>query len=173
MIGYKAVLRTGEAIFLRIVVFSDSHGDYETLDAITENQIKADAFIHLGDGLRELYHLRDAYPEKRFLCVRGNADFGYDEKYEDTLDIGGVRIYFTHGHIQGAKRGVRELVECGKEHGADIICYGHTHCSAASVNGGVYLLNPGSVSRPRCGQGKSYAVIDLTEAGVAINIVGL
>ncbi|MGI6404129.1 MAG: metallophosphoesterase family protein [Oscillospiraceae bacterium] len=51
---------------------------------------------------------------------------------------------------------------------ADICCFGHTHTPLSLYRDGVYLLNPGSLSQPRVGF-PSYAVIDLTQAGVAIH----
>ena len=43
--------------------------------------------------------------------------------------------------------------------------YGHTHISRISYEDGLYIVNPGSVSRSRNGP-NSYAVIDITEKGI-------
>jgi putative phosphoesterase len=156
---------------LRVIVFSDSHGQFEPLDVIVNSHPDACAFIHLGDGLREADDLRSLYPGKRIFCVRGNCDFFSDEKTEDIKEFGGIKIYFTHGHTQGVKRGFQRILHSAKEMGAKIACYGHTHCANSTISGGIHLLNPGSLSHSRCGGDKTYAVIDILDSGAQIDIV--
>ena len=155
---------------MRVVVFSDSHGSFQPLYDIVEAQPGADLFIHLGDGLREFDDLRSLYPEKRLLAVRGNCDWTGDAKTEAVVGIGGVRIFFAHGHTLSVKRGAKTLLAHAKRHGAGIACFGHTHCAHSSFVEGIYLLNPGSVSLPRCGGGPSYAVIDIRGAQISTGI---
>ena len=43
----------------------------------------------------------------------------------------------------------------------DIVCFGHTHASMIHKMDGVFLLNPGSVTFPRDGKPRSYAILDV------------
>ena len=60
---------------MKIVVVSDSHKEFHKLKSVVENNLDADAFIHLGDGEHEFNDVRNLHPEKSFLFVKGNCDF--------------------------------------------------------------------------------------------------
>ena len=54
---------------MKIVVVSDSHKEFHKLNSVVENNLDADAFIHLGDGEHEFNDVRNLHPEKSFLFV--------------------------------------------------------------------------------------------------------
>ena len=58
----------------RIVIMSDSHGQFGPLQKIMEMQPDASMYIHLGDSEGGVSMLRKKYPEKEFFCLRGNCD---------------------------------------------------------------------------------------------------
>ncbi len=159
---------------MRIIVVSDTHGLYSRLYDVVMRNLKADAFIHLGDGEEECQTLLHNFPEitLKFHCVRGNCDYGSQLPVFKTLDIApGHRIFATHGHRFGVKYDLGTLVTTAKENGCDIALYGHTHVQNSSYENGVYILNPGSASCPRDGKPASYGYIDITPAGVVTNNV--
>lgn len=156
----------------RIIVFSDSHNYVDTLCEIVNRHPKADCFLHLGDGARDVEDLRIWFPDKQILAVRGNCDYGTDEAYERTLDVGATRIFFTHGHTYGVKQGGDRILAKARELSADIACFGHTHQSLCVYQDGIHLLNPGSTGLPRNGIA-SYGMIDLTQAGIVVRVVPL
>ena len=59
---------------MKIIVFSDSHGNFNALYRVMEMHRDARAFFHLGDGQRELDDIEALYPEKEFHSVCGNCD---------------------------------------------------------------------------------------------------
>ena len=61
---------------MRILVVSDSHGNDGNLRRAILAQPKAEVVIHLGDGEEELLRAKRSFPEKMFLAVRGNCDWG-------------------------------------------------------------------------------------------------
>lgn len=150
----------------RVVVFSDSHGDYDALERIMEHH-KDDAqlFIHLGDGEQELEYLRFVYPEKKILSVRGNCDRCSTAPDYDLADFCGKWIFFTHGACLGVKQGLDGAVAEAQKHKADILLFGHSHIALLAKEGELYIMNPGSCSCPRSGA-PSYGVIDFTESGI-------
>ena len=95
----------------RIVVISDTHKDFLSLRKIAERHIQnADLFIHLGDLEEDVKKLKALYPNLPVRQVRGNCDFGSKLKTVDTVEVGGVKIFFCHGHTMmvGAGTGLLE-----------------------------------------------------------------
>ena len=155
---------------MRIVVFSDSHGDiFQAVEVVRRNE-KEKTFIFLGDGIDELDTLKEMYPHKEFVGVRGNCDYFSHHPTEYMLDIAGVKILCTHGHTHHVKLSTDSLMKMARERGADIVLHGHTHKSVTRYDDGLYLVCPGSVSRPM-DLFPTYATIDITEKGIFCNIV--
>ena len=55
---------------MQILVVSDSHGDYTTLDRLVRSKQKAEIVIFCGDGYGDLEEVRKNFPEKMFIGVR-------------------------------------------------------------------------------------------------------
>jgi len=155
---------------LRIVVFSDSHNNFFALKNIVRSRIAADYFIHLGDGAKDFEALVQVYPSKIMYNVRGNCDWSSMEPNQGILMCAGKKIFYTHGHIFHVKSGLEELKAHARELDAQIVLFGHTHIACTEYDNGLYLMNPGSVTSPLYGS-PSYGMLDITKAGVAMNIV--
>ena len=82
---------------------------------------------------------------------------------------GEKKILFTHGHMLGVDRSDERLLDFARASRAQVALYGHTHIARIRYENGVYLMNPGSVSKPREG-GPSYGILDITPAGIVPNI---
>ena len=128
-------------------VFSDSHGDHKALDELLERMGALDAVCFLGDVARDAEHLRErlaAMPNQPVLyAVRGNNDY-YSTctlPWELHIELGGVRIYMTHGHRLVS---LMNLAYKAQECGAQVALFGHTHQALCETAQGVLLLNPGS-----------------------------
>lgn len=161
---------------MRIVVMSDSHGDYFAVEQIIERNLSADMFIHLGDGERELDKVVVKHPEINVYHVAGNCD--YASLSPDILSLGleyGHGLIAVHGHNHSVKydSSLELLKQTAKNNNADIILYGHTHCRDSRYEDGIYILNPGSASCPRDGNKPSFAIIDVMQQGILTNIVDL
>ena len=52
---------------MKIVVVSDSHKEFHKLNSVVENNLDADAFIHLGDGEHEFSSRKELFIRKRQL----------------------------------------------------------------------------------------------------------
>lgn len=152
---------------MRILVVSDSHGNVLNLRQALLSQPKAEVVIHLGDGEYDLAALKSSYPNKTFLQVRGNCDFGSSLPESASFTVGDKKIFYTHGHNYGVKSGLYTVVCAAREQKADILLYGHTHAAVTDYDDGLYIMNPGSLN----GYKPSYGTIDITEQGVLCNIV--
>lgn len=141
-----------------IIVISDTHGDFDVLyDIVTRNR-NADLFIHLGDGEREYYDVRNLFPEKAFLYVKGNNDWD-NYPLSHTVSLDGHKFYMTHGHSFSHSSMESFISATAKVNGCDIALFGHTHVPFYMEVDGVHLFNPGSPSRPRGMSRPSFGII--------------
>lgn len=158
---------------MRIVVISDSHGRTGAIDKILFSQETAKHIFFLGDNVRDMDDFEFLYPDKKFYTVAGNCDYNSLIPSVGVAEIGGVKIFYTHGHTLGVKSTKEHLLKTAKQNGCQIALYGHTHIADTLYEDGVYLVNPGSVSHPRSGS-PSYAVIDIEKGGIMpIIIMGI
>lgn len=129
---------------MKIVVFSDSHGDVQTMVRIVK-KIRPDLVLHLGDYVADAVRLEKEIRVPETIIVKGNMDFGSAVATEKTIDINGKRMFITHGHEYGVKNGTKRVFKKGRGEGADLILFGHTHTPYMKVKKGITLLNPGKI----------------------------
>lgn len=156
---------------MKIVIFGDSHREYQKLKNIVEKNLDADLFIHLGDGEHELKDMEREHPDKNFVFVKGECDYGkYD--IEKVIDTGSCKIYCAHGNLHNIQSGLSDLIFDAKKNGCKIALFGHTHYYRTEFVDGVYIMNPGSVDSPRGHNPASYGVIQIDDSGkITMNIV--
>ncbi len=139
---------------MQFLVFSDSHGYADRMATVLRRSPDVKSIIFLGDGLRDLDVLRPLFPHHTFRAVRGNCDpLALDTPTADILDLYGIRIWLTHGHLLSVKGGMGAAVSRAMREGARALLYGHTHIPDATYlsREGLYLCNPGSIGRPAVG----------------------
>lgn len=144
-----------------IAVLSDTHGqdDPRLAGRAREAVQRAELVLHAGDFVREpvLDAFESLAPE--FVGVYGNVD---DEGVRArlpravTLTVDDFTIAMTHT-VEGGETG---LAMFGRECGADLVVFGHTHASDYRWTGGLGLLNPGSHAEPR-GNRPTHAEIEI------------
>ncbi|MBR4420810.1 MAG: metallophosphoesterase [Clostridia bacterium] len=122
------------------VVFSDIHGDVYAKKILQEYVKNSDGAFFAGDGLSGL----NDFTNKPFYAVMGNCDRVGDE--EKIIEVDGVKILLTHGHLYGVKSSYLRLIYKAKELGVDVVIFGHTHQPLIMQEEEILLLNPGSCS---------------------------
>lgn len=147
---------------MRIIVVSDTHGSPELLQAAARHAGKTDMLLFLGDGLRDCTALEGCYSGEVWK-VRGNCDYMPYDTYEEFLPLNGASIFMTHGHLYDVKATLNKLLIKGRDIGADVICFGHTHVPLLEKRGNITLLNPGSLKNS-----KTYGMIELKEGKAEI-----
>ena len=160
---------------MKIWIASDLHGS-ETFTRQLLDRFDSeggDRLVLLGDlyyhGVRnplpegyaplEVNKLLNSVREK-LLVVRGNCDSEVDLTVSEfpvvpaaIVIADGIQIYLCHGH--------RESFDCLPPlTRGSVFCQGHTHVSSLSERDGICLLNPGSVSLPKGGTKRGFAVIE-------------
>ena len=136
---------------MKILICSDSHGEYNILNDLYLNNYSITNFLHLGDSCLPEYLM------SHFCAVKGNCDFNSLPKYKD-IEIGGLKIHMEHGD------GFRmhfDMEEYLKDLDCDIFLYGHTHKKIAAKIGKTFVFNPGSLTKPRDGNKGSYLIIEI------------
>ena len=88
---------------MRILVVSDTHRDVYSLREALIRQKNAEVVIHLGDGEAETEEIKYQFPEKMFLQVRGNCDWGSRLPAVGDIMLKGKRIFYTHGYTYNVK----------------------------------------------------------------------
>ncbi len=131
---------------MRILVFSDSHGDVTSCQKVVERIINVDMILHAGDHLSDARKLQALFSDIPVKCVPGNCDFS-SESTDSVIEAEGKRIFLTHGHRYGVKLddlfvAVREKAE---EYRCDLAVFGHTHVPVCDFTRKMPVLNPGSI----------------------------
>ncbi|MBJ6727618.1 metallophosphoesterase family protein [Geomesophilobacter sediminis] len=144
---------------MRILVLSDSHGNYGRALKAHELAGAVDHVVHLGDGEEDARLLEDVL-EIPVLRVAGNCDLGSRLPQERLVRFGNTPVLITHGNRYHVKGGLAHLARRGREAGAAVVLYGHTHLAQVDQDDEILLINPGALQ----GNRGSYAIVTI-EAG--------
>ncbi len=158
---------------MKILVVSDTHGETERLISLVRS-VKGGikAIIHAGDYEGDAAEISKQFPDMPVYAVCGNCGYGGIMPPLRMVELGGKRIFITHGHRYNVNCTMMNLTYTALENKADICIFGHTHIPLVEKHTDLVIVNPGSLSRPRGGSGASYAVIDIDDkGGVAVKIV--
>ena len=150
---------------IMIGVMADTHGSAYGIERAVLAAGDVDIWFHLGDVLSDAKAL-ESRTGKPVYRVRGNCDFSDIYPSENTVEIGGVRILFTHGHTLGVKYGIDSLFYRAEELNCDIALFGHTHAPTIEASGKLLAVNPGSPSNPRSGYAPSIAILRIENGEV-------
>ena len=129
---------------IRLLIFSDSHGETEKMITQTENLIGINYIIHLGDHAKDARGLEMLFPDIKHIYVRGNCDFCDPADDEKIFEIEGKKFFITHGHVYSVKSTLENLKKYAEENKIDCVLFGHTHISLCEKYGNILYLNPGS-----------------------------
>lgn len=150
----------------RIVVVSDTHRNIDNCIRVLDSIINVDMVIHLGDHVSDAEDISYIYPDIELVKIRGNNDFNFSAPHETVLEVDGIRIFCCHGHLYKNE----SLFKIASEKNCQIILRGHTHISEIVTEGGITLLNPGSISRPRDSH-CSYGIIEIENNTFGIDVI--
>lgn len=152
---------------IKLLILSDSHGALADMIDIVEREAP-DEIIHLGDCWRDAEKLNYAYPGIPLYMVPGNCDDCYGKNDRLLLEREGWKILLAHGHQWRVKSGTALALAAGRESGAHILLYGHTHRSECRNDQGMWVMNPGTVGGKYAPA--TYGVIEISPDGVELEI---
>ena len=155
---------------MKCLIFSDSHGNPFYMKRAIDRNPDAEVIFFLGDGISDAEALAIDDKCRMWIAVKGNCDFSsffcnrpLNKTEEITLEA--KKIMITHGDVYGVKGGLENLSIAARSRGADIVLFGHTHMPHESFCDGLYLFNPGSISKPQY----SFGVLTITEKGALLS----
>lgn len=146
---------------LKIAVAGDTHGKVERIKRELK-LLKPDALFFTGDYYSDGEKLANDL-KLTFYGVSGNCDYCRNGPQEKIVELEGYKFLIVHGHQYGVKKGLNRLFYRGLESQADMVVFGHTHVSCAEKVEGLWLLNPGSPTKPRLPDHASYAIIEINK----------
>ena len=132
---------------MKILLVSDSHGDYEILNRLYNMYPNMDLYLHAGDSEQDEWSL------KPFISVRGNCDHYYDFPNYLVIPSPKGNIYVQHTPFIS-----KSLIN---EHNAKIVIHGHTHTRRNEMKNGILFINPGAISYARDKYEGSYAILTI------------
>ncbi len=146
---------------MKVLVFSDSHGDTRTMRQAVERE-QPGHILHLGDLSGDAERLGLRFPNLPLDYVCGDCDGFSLVPSTRVLELQGRRILMMHGHTHRVKTGYGGAIAAARQVQADILLFGHTHLAYTErMEDGLWAMNPGSCQS----DGKvSYGVI-LLEKG--------
>ena len=144
---------------MKILLVSDSHGDYEALDNLAKKYPDMDLYLHAGDSEQ------DEFSIKPFISVRGNCDHYYD--FPNYLVIPSP---FGNIYVQHTPYISKSVIS---EHNAKIVIHGHTHTRRNEFVNGILFINSGGLSYARDKYDGSYAILNVEEKSVEVNFYTL
>jgi hypothetical protein len=153
---------------MKLLVLSDSHGNTGMVLYAAE-QTKPDAIIHLGDCRNDARELSRRIAGVELYTVKGNCDLHPAEETERLIQLGGVKLYITHGHLHRVKSGLAALTQAAVSKGADLALYGHTHIARVQQAQGITLMCPGQLERAPA----SYGIVTIKDGAFECGIFSL
>lgn len=167
---------------MKILVFSDSHNHNANIQKAIKLHPDAKYLLHLGDGIADIKDIDTN--NMNVFTVNGNFEDSFLSSYKSgqttrCIEISGKKLFLCHGHMQFVNAGHQKLIYSAIEQNADIALYGHTHCKfnkyfptenlPFNYDKGLYVFNPGSISRPRDSIYPSYGIIEIQENGILLS----
>ena len=144
---------------MKILLVSDSHGDYDSLDTLVKKYPDMDLYLHAGDSEQ------DEFSIKPFISVRGNCDHYYDFPNYLVIPSPMGNIYVQHTPFVS-----KSVIS---EHNAKIVIHGHTHTRRNESVNGILFVNPGAISFARDKFDGSYAILEIEENQIEIKFYTL
>ena len=151
-----------------ILVISDSHGNISALIAALKwaENASIDAAVFLGDGWEDLplASARAGF-SLPVHAVRGNGDFTSSIPDYMVLESSARKLFLSHGNLFRVRDGYKTIAAAARNAGAEAALFGHIHIPYCAVTNGIFLLNPGSIGRPRSDAGCTFAVLECPASG--------
>lgn len=152
----------------KLLVVSDSHGEFRNLISAVRKERPFDILVHCGDVGGNLETILKEDIDFLIKAVKGNTDHYYPLPTDEEFKIGPYNIWVTHGDQYNVKYeyDLKSLKAASEKHYADIILFGHSHCAEIQKdsNSNRLFINPGFIGIPRTGaEVSSYAVLRISD----------
>jgi uncharacterized protein len=127
---------------MKLLILSDTHGNYPLAIKALEMAGRIDQIFHLGDGIDDA-RIIEEITGHRIIKVPGNCDLSAPEPRQILTVLAGKLILVTHGDTYNVKAGLALLHKKACQVNAGIVLYGHTHVGYTGELDGMLFVNPG------------------------------
>lgn len=150
---------------MKLLVMSDNHGNWPFVnDLIQKYRQEVDLILHCGDSE---FPADDPIWDNVDYVVRGNMDFDPQFRLEQVIETPEGKIYMTHGHLSGVNTSNVRLIEQAQQDACQFVFHGHTHALYAQEHQGIFIANPGSISKSRGPYPHStYMIVTVEDEGI-------
>jgi putative phosphoesterase len=155
---------------VKIVVISDTHGNYPAALRAVELIEGVHAIIHLGDCCDDALPLQTAL-SRTVIRVPGNCDVGSPLPRELLIRLGAIPFLLCHGDAYGVKGGLSRLAEHATWIGAEVVLFGHTHMPLVHNHGRMLFVNPGALQKGN--PSPTFALVTLNHGTATARIISL
>ncbi len=155
---------------MKIMVLSDTHGNYPLAIRAVDQAGEVDCVIHLGDEMADACIIENVIGTP-VIKVPGNCDQTATEPREVLTIFAGKKFFITHGDRYGVKAGLGRLQRKALEESVQVALYGHTHVASVELIGGIFFVNPGTLAKGR--SPGSYAVVTIQSDTVTVDIASV
>lgn len=131
---------------MKLLVISDTHGNYPASIKAADTIEAVDRIIHLGDFCDDASPLATALG-REIIRVAGNCDYDSPLPREIVGTFEGVTLLICHGDRYGVKGGFGRIIGRARQAGARAVLFGHTHHACVHEQEGILLINPGSLQK--------------------------
>ena len=153
---------------MRILVISDTHGELDRFWKVF-NKLNKEApvqmIVHCGDYIEDAkeIRMRSGIP---VVAVKGNCDGEYSHDGYSILETEVGDFLVAHGHMHDVNFSLQKLYYTALDNNCIGALFGHTHRSAFVETGDLYMMNPGSLTKPRDGSGGTFGILETFEDSV-------
>lgn len=132
---------------MKVLLVSDSHGNYDSLNRLFKMYPNMDLYLHAGDSEQDEFSLTP------FVSVKGNNDRYYDFNNHLLIPTPYGNMYVQHTPY--VSNGVI------KTNQVKIVVHGHTHIRRNQIINNIIYINPGAISYARDKYAGSYAILTI------------
>ena len=119
---------------------------------------RPNSVIFAGDHSEDCIELKYIKEELTYYIVKRNTDINdYITPEIMEIEIEGIKIFLTHGHLFGVKRGYSFIKEEGVKRRCNVVIFGHTRIPYTEIWNEIKFFNPGAM------EDGNYGVIDFKD----------
>jgi uncharacterized protein len=155
---------------VKLLIISDTHGDYPLAVRAVDAAGHVDLIVHLGDCFEDA-RIMDTIVRVPVIKVPGNCDPGTEAEREIVVTLADSTVMITHGDRYAVKSGLSNLHKRAMELKVNVVLYGHTHHAAIESIGDILFVNPGSLNTKSRQAG--YAMLTIDKGSIEAALVTL
>jgi putative phosphoesterase len=153
---------------MKLLILSDTHGNYPLAIKAIEQAGQVDQIVHLGDDMEDAFIIERIIGQP-VIKVPGNCDFAAKVPRELCKSIAQKNILLTHGDKYNVKAGLAQLHKKALAERAHIVLYGHSHLAGIETIEEILFVNPGCLHRSSIKP--TYATLNIFSGEVSAQII--